>query len=416
MFKKKTVLILGAGASVPYHYPTGAELVEEVLKRAEKRLINKDLWKHRWKPYDYTVSSPEEENLKTFINNIRKYKPINIDYFLHQVYGGGSKEHKQLIQLGHELIAEVILNCEKKIDDKGNFTRPIKDQDGKPVKDKNGNNSYEDNWYRYLRHDLISGGVLEGEQDENGLTEALKESLKKIQIITFNYDVSLEYFLYESFKILNEKCAQAVLEKLNVLHVYGQIRNNFQKEIIDNNSEEPLEPLEPLSDYGNWHNIDSKLKQNQPNIINSDQWADAKKEITELDKALKIAAPHIRGVGEDKSRDKKVTAKAEEMLKDAETLAFFGFGFDENNLEMLGFKANAQPMDWNYRYNAPRLKTNQEKDIHPKILYTNYGDRGKVTNAIHRMFQIEKYPLTILHKSPGNASVAKALADDFDLL
>jgi hypothetical protein len=355
---------------------------------------------------------------------------------LHQVYGGGSEQHKQLIQLGHELIAEVILNCEKKIDDKGNFTRPIKDQDGKPVKDKNGNNCYEDNWYRYLRHDLISGGVLEGEQDENGLTEALKDSLKNLQIITFNYDVSLEYFLYESFKILNEKCAQAVLEKLNVLHVYGQIRNNFQKEIIDNNnSEETLEPLEPLSDYGNWHNIDSKLKQNQPNIINSDQWADAKKEITELDKALKIAAPHIRGVGEDKSRDEEIKEKAKKMLRDAETLAFFGFGFDENNLEMLGLNNmsfssapdpdpySKNPMGWiqgslwHTHGAVDRLQLNNKRST-PTILYTNYDPdkvgRGKVTNTINRLFKLDEFPKTILRKSTG--SVAKALADDFDLL
>ncbi|MBU3655300.1 MAG: hypothetical protein FGM23_02940, partial [Alphaproteobacteria bacterium] len=348
MFAKKTVLILGAGASVPYGYPTGAGLVDEVLKRANHRLNNKNLWEHRWKPYDYTVSSPEEENLKTFIGNIRKYKPINIDYFLHQVYGGGTEQHKQLIQLGHELIAEVILRCEKKIDDRGNFTRPIKDQDGNLAKDKNGINSYEDNWYRYLRHDLLSDGALEGEQDENGLTTALKKSLKNLHIITFNYDVSLEYFLYESFKVLNEKCAQAVLEKLNILHVYGQIRDNFQQEITNNRKfGYPLEPLDPLSNYGNWDNIDSKLTQNQINIINTDPWASAKEEITKLDKALKIAAPHISVIGENKSRDEKVTARAKEMLKDAETLAFFGFGFDENNLNVLGFEDfNKNPMNW----------------------------------------------------------------------
>ncbi|MFN5173815.1 MAG: hypothetical protein ACK5WY_04060 [Holosporaceae bacterium] len=132
-----------------------------------------------------------------------------------------------------------------------------------------------------------------------------------------------------------------------------------------------------------------------------------------------------------KSRDEKVTAKATEILKDAETLAFFDFGFDEENLKVLGLNNmsfssaldpdpySKNPMGWIQgslwpTYGAAeRLQLNNQGSA-ATIVYTNYGDRGKVNNAINRLFKLDELPKTTLRKSTG--SVAKALADDFDLL
>jgi hypothetical protein len=154
------------------------------------------------------------------------------------------------------------------------------------------------------------------------------------------------------------------------------------------------------------------------NLKNNDQIHDYAKEV----------APNISVIGEHKSKttegaeDTKVTEQAKEMLKDAETLAFFGFGFDENNLEMLGLnnmqfrldpsvdhRYNKNPMGWLESPGHLSLANSKR----PTILYTNYGDRGKVNHAINRLFKLDQYKLT-LRKSTG--SVAKALADDFDLL
>ena len=375
----------------------------------QKKLSNKDYWRSFREPNngrltDTTEILWEDSNAQTkhkeydrkladFFTKFKNYNPINIDYFLHQVYGGDSPEHKSLIKLGRELIAEVILNCEEKIDDKGNFTRPIKDQDGKPVKDKNGNNSYEDNWYRYLRHDLLSGGTLEREKEGDTvlLPKKLESSLNNLKIITFNYDVSLEYYLLKTLSEIPELDAQAALKNLEILHVYGQIRGGTS-------------PLE-IEKYGQW------IAENK------------KSEFTKRSQ-IEGAAEHISVIGEDKSRDKKVTAKATEMLKDAETLAFFGFGFDEENLKVLGLKDigypsygspepySNNPMGWRGSLGSPSLLPSTKEDK-ATLLYTNYEDRGKVTNAINRLFKLDQYKLT-LRKSTG--SVAKALADDFDLL
>ncbi len=356
MFTKKTVLILGAGASVPYGYPTGADLVERVKAAAKSDVQSLDY-------------------VKRFISDLERYDPPNIDYFLHQLYGDhaqtGDTPKEKMLELGRELIAEVILKSEK--ENNGDFV--AKDKEGK-----------KHNWYRSLRHDLLSGGALEGKMGENGLPEALKSSLDNLNIITFNYDVSLEYYLYDTLsQVLDEEGAQAVLEKLEILHVYGQIRGG----------DSPL----AIAGYGN--------------LKNNEQIYDNAKEV----------APHISVIGENKSRDEKIKEKAKAMLKDAETLAFFGFGFDEENLKVLGLnnmqfrldpsvdhRYNKNPMGWLESLEHLSLANSKR----PTILYTNYEDRGKVNYTINRLFKLDELPKTTLRKSTG--SVAKALADDFDLL
>jgi hypothetical protein len=365
MFKKKTVLILGAGASVPYHYPTGAELVEEVKTAAKNRMPAENTETFQRNP-------PSIERLRNFINDIKRYNPINIDYFLHQLYGDHEQKQdetkQEMLKLGRHLIAEIILKAEKRND---------------------GNYGGQQNWYRFLRHDLLSDRALEGEKGDNGLPEALNRSLDNLKIITFNYDVSLEYYLYDTLsQVLDEAGAQAVLDKLDILHVYGQVRGD----------DLPL----TIAGYGN--------------LKNNDQIHDYAKEV----------APRIRVIGEDKSRDEEIKEKAKKMLRDAETLAFFGFGFDENNLKALGFARDfaGHPMNWDYApiysqekpptFNGPKM--NNPSRTNPTILYTNYDDRRKVHAAIEKLFGLHHNlgKQTTVLKSTG--SVAKALADDFDLL
>jgi hypothetical protein len=124
---------------------------------------------------------PSIERLRNFINDIKRYNPINIDYFLHQLYGDHEQKQDETKtrddKLGRHLIAEIILKAEKRND---------------------GNYGDQQNWYRFLRHDLLSDRALEGEKGDNGLPEALNRSLDNLNIITFNYDVSLEYYLYDT--------------------------------------------------------------------------------------------------------------------------------------------------------------------------------------------------------------------------
>jgi hypothetical protein len=105
MFKKKTVLILGAGASVPYGYPTGAGLVEEVKTAAKNRMPAENTETFQRNP-------PSIERLRNFINDIKRYNPINIDYFLHQLYGDHEQKQdetkQEMLKLGRHLIGQVL--------------------------------------------------------------------------------------------------------------------------------------------------------------------------------------------------------------------------------------------------------------------------------------------------------------------
>ncbi len=62
MFEKKTVFIIGAGASWHYGYPTGAELVESIIESALK--IRAYLYEirgsqiRRWQDYRPKASEP----------------------------------------------------------------------------------------------------------------------------------------------------------------------------------------------------------------------------------------------------------------------------------------------------------------------------------------------------------------------
>ena len=337
------------------------------------------------------------KSVQDFINTLNRYNPINIDYFLHQLYGDhektGDKTKKEMLKIGRELIATVILMTEHKTES-GNICYQ---------KTKEGNKQFDmsQDWYRFLRHDLLSDGALEREKegDDSILPKKLENSLKNLKIITFNYDVSLEYYLYDTLTlVLGKPGAQAALEKLEILHVYGQIRGGYS-------------PLK-IADYG-----------------------DSSSEYTNSWRSAPESAPHISVIGEHKSRDEDITKQTKEMLKDAETLAFFGFGFDKENLKVLGLNnmsfssALENPMGWiqgslldDQQLNsqgvvqwrtAKRLQLNNQ-DSAPTILYTNYEDRGKVNYTINRLFKLDELPKTTLRKSTG--SVAKALANDFDLL
>jgi hypothetical protein len=102
MFSNKTVFILGAGASWHYGYPTGEQLVKEVIRRAglledfcRRSAINpinvhrpKFLERHLVQPASienivYAWKASEEE-CRQIAARLRQVDPLVIDYFLGQ--------------------------------------------------------------------------------------------------------------------------------------------------------------------------------------------------------------------------------------------------------------------------------------------------------------------------------------------
>jgi hypothetical protein len=179
MFNIKTLLVLGAGASVPYGYKTSNGLVGSIS--TEKRgLYN------------------QEE--KDFISLFEKSPSRTIDEF---VFQNPSKK-----ELAQKIIAKAICEYEAQY-----ATQPWIDK---------GKKTHQDNdWYKIFVATLLSG------------VQKPEDILKNnISVITFNYDVSFERYTTEALQNVEilkqgtkdygkEFCEKFFNE--NVLHVYGKI-------------------------------------------------------------------------------------------------------------------------------------------------------------------------------------------------
>lgn len=179
-----TCLILGAGASVPWDYPLGAGLRSELI-----RLVRKPRAEWSWIASQKDPRLPEIQDRAQQL--MRDFAQTNedttIDYFLGKLNPEAGDEQRERYGIGKVLIAGVIRLCE-------NPDLDVRD------------------WY---------GLLFEHHEHASTLNIAWP------RIITFNYDRSLEYYLsrFHSEKngLPEEAARQALIEKLQPLHVYGGV-------------------------------------------------------------------------------------------------------------------------------------------------------------------------------------------------
>lgn len=180
MIERNTVLVLGAGASLYYGYPSGRDLVRFILHHLNKD--NPPNWIERLKN-EYGI---EDRDLITdFYNDLYKSNMMSIDDFLdyHPKYGSIGKLSIAL--------ALIPLEDERRLFD-------ITKRDG--------------SWYEYLLDKLRTP---KGNFSNNNLS-----------IITFNYDRSLEHYLFTSLKhtysVDDKECAN-LINSIQIVHVYGML-------------------------------------------------------------------------------------------------------------------------------------------------------------------------------------------------
>lgn len=179
MVNTKTVFILGAGASMPYGLPSGAELRNSICKSAQFN-----------SPMVTALTSEcgvDPHHFMDFANAFLRASLPSIDAFL--------AKRPDCAEIGKLAIAYELCGREA--------PNRIFDVDN------------NDHWYGAL------WSAMERDLDSPTLLRH-----NHIRFVTFNYDRSLEYFLHEATKHtfkLSDEAALEACQEIPILHVYGSL-------------------------------------------------------------------------------------------------------------------------------------------------------------------------------------------------
>jgi hypothetical protein len=261
--KKKTVLILGAGASMPYGFPSGDELKQKIISNLEH-------FPRKGGPGTQLESIMREARLEDyhvtdFRDQLAGAPHMTIDRFL--------ENRPEFEAIGKLAIAATLIPLE--VDSVVRMFEPWK-----------GHSCAED-WYTYFAQHLNLSSTYWGD----GL----------LTIITYNYDRSLEYFL---FRILKSTCRKSeqecrdIFKGIPIIHIYGELG--------------PYNPIGRGLPYGV--------------SLNSE--------------TARAAANNIRIMHE--AKDEGLTNQSKTAVENAEVVCFLGFGYHEENLTPLGVKSHVQ--------------------------------------------------------------------------
>lgn len=174
MISKPTVFILGAGGSMMYGFPSGRELKDLVIRlyRKEGPALNK----HR------EAMGLDEYLVKKFCVDLSQSGVSSVDAFL--------EHRKEYLDIGKTAIAEALI----------------------PFEDEAKLFPKESDWYGYLLDNL------------NTPLDRFIEN--QLTILTFNYDRSLEWYMFKALRArfgLNEDRALELVGMIPVIHLYGTL-------------------------------------------------------------------------------------------------------------------------------------------------------------------------------------------------
>ncbi len=181
MIEQETALILGAGASMPFGFPTGRELLDKVCGY----LHFGDKMARRATAVEQLKFSTLEIN--EFRTALLRSGQNSVDAFL--------EHNKEFEEIGKASIAEVLLTYEK--------TEQLFER------------KRTENWYQLLFSAMFTNCLFEKFGDN------------KLTIITYNYDRSLEHFLFtalkNSYHSKSDDDCIAQISKLKIYHLHGTL-------------------------------------------------------------------------------------------------------------------------------------------------------------------------------------------------
>ena len=245
MIVRPTVLVLGAGASIPYGFPSGQELLDDVI----------DLLAANVSDFMRSKLNSTEAEIKVFLTELRGADTPSVDAFL--------QFRPSFVDLGKRAIANALIPYEERAE-----------------------GDLRGGWYQYLFERLA--------------TDPSEFGSNQLTIITFNYDRSLEAYLFRGLQKrfgLDADVALGLLKTLPVHHVHGHL-GSFDPEADD------YLPFGSGATTG----------------------------------AVQAAAKSLRIVHEE-LQESGVIHKARTALARAHHVCYLGFGYHEPNLRRLAYSS-----------------------------------------------------------------------------
>ncbi len=198
----------------------------------------------------------------------------------------------------------------------------------------------EDDWYEYLFSRMLNGlGTINDIMENFG---------KDCAFITFNYDRSFENFIYNNLlNILKHEVKEddiiKLIKAIPIIHIYGK------------------------AGYLEWEH-----PQYQNQITSY-----GKSDIKLLDHCNLIM--NMIELIYEKRQEAKEIQDAQDYIHNSESVYFLGFGFDLENLKILGFP---DKYSGNKIYATAYSHTeNERKNITKKIVGKSYAHKNEVTNS-----------------------------------
>lgn len=244
MITNKITLILGAGASKHLGYPIGYELKRDIIQWIDENINNSN--------EKYFEAGFEEKELKEFSIALSRSGRTSIDSFL--------EYRKEFYSIGRFAIAHMIFRYE-------DILYLFK---------------ASENWYEYLFQRMSSN------------VDRFIEN--KISILTFNYDRSLEAYLFNALLNsygISETKASNVMKYIPIVHLHGKLGN------LPYLGEDEIP-------YGEQKTIKQMLY--------------ASKQIS-----------LVHDIDSNNDGFKKINS----IIKESENIVFLGFGYDSRNISKL---------------------------------------------------------------------------------
>lgn len=209
--ERKSVFVVGAGASQEFGLPTGAALMEQIRGLADVRFSDGYRQSHGEYEVVRTLRFMSDQKDMNGINDylhaawaIRDNMPLapSIDNFLHS-----RRAEPIIVELGKVLIARAILKAEKSSKlyiDPAASNRTLAFED------------LSETWASRLFKLMVAAGD----------SDSFISGLTNISFVSFNYDRCIEQFIVnasETYFPPTPDCRERVVEALEVLHPYGAV-------------------------------------------------------------------------------------------------------------------------------------------------------------------------------------------------